>query len=58
MYAISKPATLDAYLGYPLLRYYQRKVREASIAVMKKLLAPEEDTVDAAMRMWDSMKMG
>ncbi|CAL5219915.1 g1845 [Coccomyxa viridis] len=58
MYAISKPATLDAYLGYPLLRYYQRKVREASIAVMKKLLAPEEDTVDAAMRMWDTMKMG
>lgn len=58
LYSISKPATLDAYLGYPLLRYYQRKIRDASIAAVKRKLAPKEGTADAAMRMWDTMKMG
>ena len=57
LYSISKPATLDAYLAYPLLRYYQKAFREASIAVVKKALEKDE-TVDAAMRMWDTMKMG
>ena len=58
LYSISKPATLDAYLGYPLLRYYKRKFRGASIAGVKKMLAPKDETADAAMRMWDTMKMG
>ena len=57
LYSISRPATLDAYLAYPLLRYYQKAFREASIAVVKKALEKDE-TVDAAMRMWDTMKMG
>ena len=57
LYSISKPATLDAYLAYPLLRYYQKAFREASIAVVKTALKKDE-TVDAAMRMWDTMKMG
>ena len=58
MYSISKPATLDAYLAFPLLRYYQRQLREASIAAMKKALAPPDETIDKAMHMWDAMKMG
>ncbi|CAK0764842.1 hypothetical protein CVIRNUC_003199 [Coccomyxa viridis] len=57
LYSISRPATLDAYLAYPLPRYYQKAFREASIAVVKKALEKDE-TVDAAMRMWDTMKMG
>ena len=57
LYSISKPATLEAYLLYPLLRYYQQAFRKASIAVVKKNLKKDED-VDAAMRTWDTMKMG
>ena len=58
LYSISKPATLDAYLGYPLLRYYQRRFRDASIAKLESALAPKEDTTDLAMQMWDTIKMG
>ena len=57
LYSISKPATLDTYLAYPLLRYYQKTFREASIAAVKKALEKDE-TVDAAMRIRDTMKMG
>ena len=49
---------MDAYLGYPLLRHYKRKLRDASITAVKRKLAPNNDTVDAAMKMWDTMKMG
>jgi len=41
LYSISKPATLDAYLAYPLLRYYQRRFKDSSVAVVKRELAPD-----------------